>query len=204
MIKNKIFLLVLIGSFVNLVSAQEKTEFSVSRSITIPQVGIKNNLLYDLTSTINMGIEIGLSDYLTLDLSGSYNPFEFSSNKKIKHLLVQPELRYWVYEPFNGHFLGAHAIYSQFNVGNVSLPLDIYPNLKNYRYEGFGYGLGLSYGYQWILKGRWNLEFSLGLGYIYLDYERYQCQSCGDKLGEGNKNYFGPTKIGLSLIYLLK
>ena len=47
---------------------------------------------------------------LSLDISGNYNPWTLPDDKSIKHWLVQPELRYWLHERFNGHFLGVHAL----------------------------------------------------------------------------------------------
>lgn len=170
----------------------------------LPRLGVKTNLLYDLTTTINLGAEVRLNDYLTLDLSVNYNPWTFSDNRKLKHLLIQPELRYWINEPFNGHFLGAHLMYTRYNVGNLNLPFDVLPGLDNSRYDGSGYGLGISYGYQWILSPRWSLEASLGFGYIYQDYSRYECHTCGLKLEDNTKHYFGPTKAAVSLIYIIK
>ena len=172
--------------------------------MSFPSWGVKSNLLYDAVTTFNLGAEFRLSPYLTLDVSGSYNPWTFSDNKKLKHVSVQPELRYWLYEPFNGHFLGAHLLYTYYNVGGVRLPLGIFPELKDYRFQGNGYGAGFSYGYQWLLSNRWNLEATFGFGYLYLDHRRYECRTCGDKVGRESKHYFGPTKVGLSLIYVLK
>ena len=60
----------------------------------------KTNILYDMTSTINLGMEFGLGPKWTLDLSGNYNPWTFSDNHKIKHWMVQPEVRYWTCQTF--------------------------------------------------------------------------------------------------------
>lgn len=169
-----------------------------------PDVALKTNLLTDLTGTLNLGVEFRLSAYLTMDLSANYNPWTFSDNRKLKHIQIQPELRYWVNEPFNGHFLGTHLSYTNFNVGNLNLPFDIFPDLKDYRLQGNGYGLGVSYGYQWLFSPRWSLEASLGFGYMYLDYTRYECHTCGKKLNKESKHYFGPTKLAVSLIYIIK
>lgn len=185
--------------FTNMHSQNEVNIIPGSGRLLFPDWSIKTNLLYDATTTFNLGGEIRLSDYLTLDMSVSYNPWTFSENRKFKHVLVQPELRYWIYEPFNGHFLGAHLLYSHFNAGNLP-----FGSLRDNRYQGNAYGLGFSYGYQWILSRHWNLEATLGLGYMYLDYSRYDCKDCGAKTGEGHKNYFGPTKAGISLIYIIK
>ena len=111
-------------------------------------VAVKSNLLYDLTSTINLGVEFSLSRKVTLDISGNYNPWVFNNDAKIKHIGVQPELRYWFCEKFNGHFLGLHGHYAAYNVGGLSFLSD---NMEKYRYEGDLWGGGISYGYQWPL-----------------------------------------------------
>ncbi|NDV84516.1 DUF3575 domain-containing protein, partial [Bacteroides sp. 51] len=69
------------------------------------------------------------------------------------------------------------------------------------RYEGWGAGIGASYGYRWNFSRHLGMEATLGLGYAHLDYDKYTCGTCGDRLGSGNKNYFGPTKAGITLIY---
>lgn len=162
-------------------------------------VGVKTNLLYDATTTMNLGVEFALSPKVTFDLSGNYNPWTFSENKKLKHWLVQPEFRYWFCEKFNGHFLGIHAHGGEFNMGGIKLL-----GMEDYRYEGYAVGGGLSYGYQWILSKRWSLEASLGFGYTYLDYDKFYCEECGDKIGEETKHFVGPTKAAVSLIYIIK
>lgn len=56
---------------------------------------------------------------------GAYNPFPLgkngygSNNRKMKHWLIQSELRYWLCERFNGHFFGGHLFYGQYNVSNI-------------------------------------------------------------------------------------
>ena len=62
--------------------------------------------------------------------------------------------------------------------------------------------MGVSYGYQWILAKHWNLEGNIGVGYARVKYEQFECKTCGEKVSEGHKNYLGPTKAAISLIYL--
>lgn len=164
-----------------------------------PTWAIKTNALYWATTTLNIGVEMGLSKKLTLDVSGNYNPWSFSNNRKLKHWLVQPELRYWLCDRFNGHFFGVHAHYAEFNVGGIKML-----GLENYRYEGNLYGGGISYGYHWIVSNRWSIEATIGVGYAHIDYDKFQCGECGAKLKDDTKNYWGPTKAGVSLIYILK
>lgn len=167
--------------------------------IETPSFAIKSNLLYDATASMNLGVEFKLSNKWTLEVPVSYNPWTFSDNKKWKHVLVQPEARWWLCEAFNGHFLGLHGHYASYNVGNVDIG-----SLKDYRYEGWLAGAGVSYGYQFYLGRRFNLELALGVGYAYIKYDKYKCATCGDFVKSDHKNYFGPTKAAITLVYLLK
>lgn len=163
------------------------------------EVAVKTNLLYDATTTLNLGVEVGLGDKMTLDISGNYNPWRFH-NFRIKHGLIQPELRYWTCEKFNGHFFGLHGFYGKYNVGG--LPFN--SNMRHNRYQGYLFGGGISYGYQWVLNDHWNLEAALGVGYAHLKDKKYPCADCGDMIKEGHHNYVGPTKAAISIIYFFK
>jgi outer membrane protein OmpA-like peptidoglycan-associated protein len=73
--------------------------------------------------------------------------------------------------------------------------------MQTHRFEGWLAGVGVSYGYRWNFRDpRWALEATVGMGYAYLNYNRFECEKCGLVLGPGKKNYFGPTKAGLILI----
>lgn len=171
------------------------------------EVALKTNLLYWGTTTPNLSVEFGTGTRTSLDIMGSYNPFTFGSheaNRKLKHWIVQPEFRLWKCEKFNRGFWGFHAMYGQYNVGNWNLPFDLFPGLKNYRYQGYLVGAGVSYGWQWYLGPHWNLEATFGFGYAYMNYKRYDCARCGEYLGKGKKHYWGPTRIGVSFVYLFK
>lgn len=175
---------------------------------------VKSNLLYDATGTISIGGEYALSENTTLDLSTSFNLWEpkHSREKRLNHILLQPEYRYWLYKSFKGHFFGAHAHYAYYNVGGdnwllnsastISTSFD--SDIKNHHFKGWLLGAGVSYGYHWILHKRWSLEPTIGFGYAYMNYEKYQNAVCGKKIKNGKKHYFGPTKIGVTLIFMIK
>lgn len=160
---------------------------------------VKTNVLYDATGTVNLGTEIGLGQRVTLDLSGNYNGWHYGKGFW-KHWLVQPEARYWLCEKFNGHFFGLHLHYAEYNVGGFGWN----NNIRHNRYQGRLYGTGISYGYQWLLGKRWNLEATVGVGYARLNYDKYPIAPCGTTLWKKDRNYFGPTKIGLTVIYIIK
>ncbi len=173
---------------------------------TAQNVGLKTNGAYWATAvTPNLGIEMAMGRKYTLEIGAGYNPFTFSDYKKFKHWLVQPELRYWTCESFNGHFFGLHALAAEFNVGGFDWPIGRLKDIKDFRYEGYAFGGGISYGYQWPIAKRLNLELNIGAGYAYLLYDKYKCIRCGEKLEADVKdNYFGVTKAAVSLIYFIK
>jgi hypothetical protein len=165
----------------------------------LPGAGIKTNLLYDATATFNLGVEFRTGNRTSLDIPLSYNPWTFSNNRKWKHVLVQPEFRLWTRETFDGHFFGVHGHYAFYNVGNLPKPFS--PYMQAHRFEGWLAGAGVSYGYRWNFRHpRWALEATVGVGYAYMEYDKFICGKCGEMLGSETKNYFGPTKAGLSLI----
>lgn len=170
--------------------------------------GIKTNLLYGIyTQTPNLGVEIALSPKSTLNIEGGYNPWNLKgsedNNKKKVHWLTELDYRYWLCQKFNGSFVGMHLLGSEYNISGYNMPFLFGKGAADFRFQGWAAGVGIHYGYQFILSQHWNIELSLGLGYAYLKYNKYECRKCGEKLGQEQKNYLGPTKASVSLIYLI-
>lgn len=177
---------------------------TLSTTLMAQKIAVKTNLLYGATTTPNLQLEFRLNKKSTLEIGGGINWFEYSDNKKFKNLLVQPEYRYWFCEAFNGHFLGIHAHGAEFNVGHLDVPVGRLDTFKDRRYEGYLYGAGVSWGYQWILSPRWNFEVNLGGGYAHIDYTEFCWRECGQELSSGKHNYWGVTRAGISIVYIIK
>lgn len=170
-------------------------------------VAVKTNLLYDATATINAGVEVAIAPRWTLDISGNFNGWNQSHQRRWKHWLVQPEARYWFCDPFAGHFLGMHLHGGQYNVGGLDNSISFlgtdFSGLSDYRYQGWFLGAGVAYGYSVILGRHWNMEFEIGIGYSYTRYDQFNCVGCGRKIKEDqDHHYFGPTKAAINLIYV--
>ncbi|MDR2917718.1 MAG: DUF3575 domain-containing protein [Tannerella sp.] len=248
--------------------------FGSVQRLSAQDMALKTNLLYDATTTINLGYEVALNQKTTLDIWVNYNPwtlghkwvgiegagadFVEKRDSKLKHFMIQPEIRWWLCEKFNGHFFGAHVHGGIFNVGAVKMPfgwgdygLGEYPvemtttdgyKVKGTQYakgttpyqglvdlygeayaenqiiysnadrdgiytnsfEGWFAGVGVSYGYHWVLAPRFSMEFTVGLGYAYLDYDKTRCTDCKQTIAKDKIHYFGPTRLGISLVYMLK
>lgn len=143
------------------------------------------------TATINAEISMALDRKWSLHLPVYYNPFVFDDNKKFQNFTLMPGVRYWLLESYVNGFIGANAIGSKYHM-----------TWNDNRYEGQAYGMGLSAGYAWLLSPRWNLELEGGLGLVWADYTRYECEKCGRQNGEESRWTVIPNKLALSLIYL--
>lgn len=167
------------------------------------RVLLKTNVLYDLTSTINLGVEVPLSKHFSAELSGNYNPWSLGSHSSLKHWLVQPEGRYWFCSALKKHFIGLHGLYGQYDVRGINLPL--IPSLKDTRYNGSLWGVGISYGYQWPISKQWSMEASLGVGYVELKDQPGKLADPANSSVRANRTcrYVGPTKLSLSFIYVI-
>lgn len=155
------------------------------------KVALKTNALYWGALTPNMSVEMALNHRFSTDWQVAYNPWTFQDDKKMRFWLVQPELRYWLCETFEGHFVGVHLHGAQFFGG-----------FNDKRYDGYLAGGGLTYGYNWILSPHWNLEALIGAGYARLWYKespRIPCSKCHENK---KKDYIGPTKIAISISYM--
>lgn len=165
-----------------------------SLPVAAKEVIIKTNLPYAATLTPNLGIEFAVGSSFSFNLEGGYSPIELSKDKYLKNFIVNPEVRYWLCHRFIGSFIGVHGIYSEYNLD--------YEKWLNHRYDGYAVGGGLTYGYHFFLSKHWGIELSAGLGYAYLHYKKYQPGDCGDYVGKFKRNYVGPTRLSISLLYV--
>ena len=174
-------------------------------SSSAQQFGLKTNLLYYATATVNLGGELRVAPHWSVDLSGNLNAWNMADGRRWKHWMVQPEARYWLCDATTGHFLAVHALGGKFNFGHLPFARDIvydFGDLRDHRYQGWAVGAGVGYGYSWLLGRHWNLEAELGLGWIHADYDRFECEGCGKKVGSGKKDMFLPTKAAVNIVYV--
>lgn len=178
------------------------------------EVALKTNLLYDASTTPNLGMEIGLGHRWSAQVFYGLNPWtlkgEGAEASKAKHWVVMPEIRWWSCSKMNGWFIGVHGMGGQFNAANIDAPtpgkffrgLDVIKAVDNTRVQGYFAGAGVTVGYQWILSKHWSFEAEIGGGYDHVWYDQFPCAECGTKLKHGTSDYVGLTKAGLSLMYV--
>ena len=185
------------------------------------KLAVKNNLLYDLTQTPNIGFELAVSQKWTIGLNFGYNPwwhhadgghtFPFGKGEaratddrvQWRHFIIAPEARYWFCSVFAGHFIGFNAMATCFNQGNVKYPLGLYPSLKDSRRQGKAFGIGAFYGYSWIISPHWSIEAEAGVDVGFAHFKEYNCSHCGAFLRKDTKPFVAP-KVGINAVYNLK
>lgn len=169
-------------------------------------VGIKTNLISDGFLSPNLGVEIGLARKWSLDITGQTCLWDVNRHKW-KHWMAQPEIRVWLCDRFAGHFFGLHAIGGQYNFGNIHNNIKFlgsdFSQLTKYRFQGWAAGAGIAYGYAWVLAKHWNLEAEIGIGWMYTQFDTYECDACSKQVEpRRHHNYYGPTKLSIALEYI--
>lgn len=195
------------GQIVKPSSSEAKSQYTFIPSGHIgksylPNTSVKTNLLVWGAVTPNVGMEFGLAPKWSVEVFAGYNPFKLSSNGVNRFWFIQPEARYWFCQRFEKHFMGIHALYGQYNIGDIKIPFT--DRFEEYRYDGWAAGMGVSYGYHLPMSKRWAWEFTIGAGYVYLKYDKFRCFDCDEYRGNKSRHYLGPTKAGISLIYMIK
>lgn len=158
---------------------------------------LKNNLLFTAILTANLGFEVQLYEHLSLDIPVWYSPYDlFSPRRKIRLLATQPEVRWWIGNVMEGHFIGLHTHIAGFNIA-----LNDYARYQDPNHALWG--MGISYGYALPIdkSGHWGLEFNIGVGFAEYSYDAYRNCDNGMRFTSGQAWYWGITRAGITLSY---
>lgn len=174
---------------------------AAAKRFSQPVVALKVNLLYGgATFTPNLRMDIGLGGCTSLEIGGSWNPWDPRDGKSVEHWMVGAELRYWLCARHSGHFFGLHPFYADYNITGYKIP-KLFD--KALRYDGTAVGGGVTYGYHLMLGRHWGLEFHVGAGVAKLEYTKYRTADGEEaSLGDFKTTYIGPTRAGISAVFL--
>ena len=172
----------------------ERTDqpMQTDKSVSAPQtssryVAVKTNLAAWAGTIMNLAADVQVSEHFSVELPVLWCPWYVSDKHAVKTFTIQPEARYWLSKPGKGHFFGVHAHVGWFNVKwNTDRPL---------------LGAGISYGYLLPFNAHWAGEFTLGAGYANMRYDTYYNIDNGARIDTRTKNYWGITRVGLSVVY---
>ena len=156
-------------------------------------VAVKTNLAAWAGTIMNLAVDVQVSEHFSVELPVLWCPWYVSSEHAIKTFTIQPEARYWLSKPGKGHFFGVHAHVGWFNV-----------KWNRDRYQDTDrplLGAGISYGYLLPFNEHWAGEFTLGADYANMRYDTYYNIDNGARIDTRTKNYWGITRVGLSVVY---
>ena len=181
-------------------SDPERTDqpMQTDKSVSAPQtssryLAVKTNLAAWAGTIMNLAADVQVSEHFSVELPVLWCPWYVSSEHAVKTFTIQPEARYWLSKPGKGHFFGVHAHVGWFNV-----------KWNRDRYQDTDrplLGAGISYGYLLPFNEHWAGEFTLGAGYANMRYDTYYNIDNGARIDTRTKNYWGITRVGLSVVY---
>lgn len=178
----------------------ERTDqpMQTDKSVSAPQtssryVAVKTNLAAWAGTIMNLAADVQVSEHFSVELPVLWCPWYVSDKHAVKTFTIQPEARYWLSKPGKGHFFSVHAHVGWFNV-----------KWNRDRYQDTDrplLGAGISYGYLLPFNAHWAGEFTLGAGYANMRYDTYYNIDNGARIDTRTKNYWGITRVGLSVVY---
>ncbi len=194
----------------------EQPEVRIERRV-VPQppvkpafyMALKTNTIYDAGLIPNIGAEFYLGNNVTL---GGGWMHSWWSNRNTDWFWRayggDLYLRYWfgsqaVEKPLQGHHIGLHgqAFTYDFEIGGRGYMGGLPGGMLKDRAH---WGIGVEYGYSLPIARRLNLDFGIALGYVGGEYMEY-LPIDGHYVWQVTKkrNWFGPTKAEISLVWLL-
>ena len=152
---------------------------------------MRANLLRWVTLTPDLGVEWRLNRHVGILVNGSYTSWTWNSNDRRYALWeIAPEARYYIGKEKRG-YIGAIYKAGSFNY-----------KLSEIGKQGNLMGGGLTGGYQLKLNKVLNLDFSLALGCLHADYDKYiVIDGIRVRQGKETKNWWGPISAGVTLVW---
>ena len=152
---------------------------------------LRTNLLRWATLTPDLGLEWRINPSWGILVNGSWTSWSWN-NKDRRYALweVMPEVRYYVGKEKRG-YLGA-----MYKAGGFNYKLSATGKQGNLM------GGGITGGYQLRLNSALLLDFSLAVGCLHVDYEKYEViNGVRVRKGKESKNWWGPINAGVTLVW---
>ena len=166
-------------------------------SLNAQRVAVSTNLLEDAILTPNVGVEIVLADQQSITFDASCSPYKLSQKFYNKCMTFRAGYKYWFDQALYAHYLGVDLVASSsdFWLGKLSS-----------RDEYIGVGVG--YGYSFIVGKKLNIVPCMGIGLAYgQSYDGYdQMVGTGKGVEAQARRGVKPvvTRLGITIQYVLK
>ena len=170
---------------------ENQPESVLSASSTTLGLSLRANLLRWATLTPDLGIEWHINPSWGISVNGSWTSWSWNEKDRRYALWeVAPEFRRYIGKEKRG-YLGVMFKTGQFNY-----------KLSATGKQGDLTGGGITGGYQLKLNNALSMDFSLGLGYIHADYDKYVViNGVRVRRGSETKNWWGPVSAGVTLVW---
>ena len=172
-------------------------------------LALKTNTLYDALAIPNIGIEAYLGKGFSLEANWMYAWWKSDPhNWYWRTYGGDLSIRKWFgkaaeEKPLTGHHIGifGQVLTYDFQLGNMGI---IGGRPGGNLYDEPNFSAGLEYGYSLPISSRLNIDFSIGFGYHWgIFYEYLPIDGCYVWQATKKRSYIGPTKAGISLVWLL-
>ena len=161
---------------------------------------ISTNLLYMAAVMPNIAAEVYLGKGFTIKGGWTYTWLKSDSRNKYWRLYGgELEVRRWLgkankMNPFGGHHIGVGM-----QMGTYDIELTDKGQLSH-----LTTAISLYYGYSLPIAKRLNIDFGIGAGYVTGNYKKYiPDHGCYIYQSTHKRKYLGPTKLDISLVWLL-
>lgn len=154
-------------------------------------LSLRANLLRWATLTPDLGLEWRVAPPWGILVNGTWTSWSWDGKGRRYALWeVAPEVRYYIGREKRG-YVGAMYKAGEFN-----------HKLSETGRQGDIMGVGITGGYVLRLSNALALDFSLGLGYIHADCEKYTViDGVRVRAGKETKDWWGPVSAGVSLVW---
>lgn len=172
-------------------------------------MAIKSNMLTDAVLLPNIGVEFYLGGNTSIAANWTYAWWKSDNvNWYSRNYGGDIALRVWLgrrakEKPLTGHHIGVYGqvLTYDFLVGKTGY---IAGKPGGDIFDRANVGVGLEYGYSLPVARRLNIDFSLGVGYLWGEYYEYTpVDDCYVWQATKKHHYAGPTKAEISLVWLL-
>ncbi len=169
----------------------------------------KTNFVYNALLIPNAGLEFYLGKGFSIEANYMHAWWKNDPSKWYWRTYgADIGLRYWLgkeakAKPLTGHHVGIYGqvLTYDFELGNKGI---IGGKPGGTLIDEPNWTVGIEYGYSLPVAKRLNIDFSIGVGYHWgVFYEYLPIDDCYVWQATKMRNYIGPTKLGVSLVWLI-
>lgn len=168
----------------------------------LPPTALSTNMLYDCLVVPNIGIKMAATDRITVAADWMGTWLNDSKHHYYRIYGGDFDLKYRIggvdnpRNPFSGHHVGLYASLVYYDIQRGVSHRGVMSSKYNY-------AVGISYTYSLPVARHFNIDFSLGLGYMWGKFKRHTPIDDHDVwLSTHRRSWIGPTRAEVSLVWV--